>query len=252
METTNQGGQEVNKDETKYGQQYGVKASPGTKHDDSPDKRRWELLPVPSVEATLEVLEFGAQKYHPWNFVKGIQWSRCYAAAMRHLSAWFMGETYDPESGLNHLAHAGCMIWFLLWYAHHNMDEFDDRPMKEGDDDEEEQVGPFDGLVERMRWCDSRPCDVCSKLTPFHELVTFVDSEDDPEEGDMRYRKRLVCQGCYEGKKAEEEQVGPKLLHGQVTPFVLIAKTNLPNVRVQFPPGPPTKINKGGKFWIGE
>jgi hypothetical protein len=34
---------------------------------------------------------------------------------MRHVHAWRAGETKDPESGLHHLAHAGCCLLFMLW-----------------------------------------------------------------------------------------------------------------------------------------
>lgn len=39
---------------------------------------------------------------------------RYYAAAMRHLVAWWGGERLDPESGLHHLAHALCCVAFVL------------------------------------------------------------------------------------------------------------------------------------------
>jgi hypothetical protein len=36
------------------------------------------------------------------------------AAALRHLIRWWRGEKIDPDSGLPHLAHAACSIFFLL------------------------------------------------------------------------------------------------------------------------------------------
>ena len=50
-----------------------------------------------------------------WRYVENPQ-TRYYDAAMRHLLAWFEGEKNDEETGLNHLAHAGCDILFLLWF----------------------------------------------------------------------------------------------------------------------------------------
>jgi hypothetical protein len=41
---------------------------------------------------------------------------RYFAALMRHLTAWWDGERADPESGLHHLAHAGCCLLFLIWF----------------------------------------------------------------------------------------------------------------------------------------
>lgn len=87
----------------------------GQKHDTS--KPRHSLLPVGSVERVIDVLEFGATKYAPdnWQHVSDAR-TRYYDAAMRHLSAWWRGETHDAESGLHHLAHAACCILFLLWF----------------------------------------------------------------------------------------------------------------------------------------
>lgn len=49
-----------------------------------------------------------------WNWAKGFTWSRLIGAALRHLFAFARGEDRDPESGLSHLAHAGCCILFLI------------------------------------------------------------------------------------------------------------------------------------------
>ena len=63
------------------------------------------------------VLQFGSEKYAPHNWRKGMEWSRIYDAAQRHLLAWASGEETDDESGLNHLAHAACCLMFLLSYS---------------------------------------------------------------------------------------------------------------------------------------
>lgn len=86
----------------------------GTKHDK--DKLPYHLLPSDAVEGILEVLEFGAAKYAPRNWELGMNWSRPFAALMRHMWAWWRGENVDPETGLSHLAHAGCCVLFLIAY----------------------------------------------------------------------------------------------------------------------------------------
>lgn len=73
-----------------------------------------ELLPAPALEEIARVLQFGAKKYAAWNWAKGFGWTRLAGAALRHLFAWVNGEDRDPESGLSHLAHAGCCILFLI------------------------------------------------------------------------------------------------------------------------------------------
>lgn len=83
---------------------------------DDSGKPMWHLLPWRQVERIVDVLTFGAKKYEPNNWQKVPDWrNRYFAAAMRHLTAWFEGERQDPESGMHHLAHAGCCILFMLW-----------------------------------------------------------------------------------------------------------------------------------------
>lgn len=80
-------------------------------------KPRYGLLPPLAMKATAEVLTFGAEKYEPdnWKHVPESK-TRYFDALERHVWAWKMGETMDPESGLHHLAHALCCLMFL--YEH--------------------------------------------------------------------------------------------------------------------------------------
>jgi hypothetical protein len=82
---------------------------------DDAEKTRWDLLPMLAVESIVKVLMFGAKKYGAdnWQQVPESR-RRYYAAAMRHLAAFWNGQRCDPETGLPHLAHAGCCIIFLL------------------------------------------------------------------------------------------------------------------------------------------
>lgn len=87
------------------------------------------LLPTRPLEAVARVLAFGAKKYAANNWRKGIAYSRVYAAVLRHLWAWWRGEDNDQETGLPHLAHAVCELFFLLEYSLRPADpgELDDR-----------------------------------------------------------------------------------------------------------------------------
>ena len=98
------------------------------------EKVRLELLPVRPLLDVGKVLTFGAKKYSERNWEKGLAWSRPYAAALRHLFAWWSGETYDKETGLTHLAHALCEIMFLLEFSYTHV-EMDDRPKGEDGND---------------------------------------------------------------------------------------------------------------------
>ncbi len=85
----------------------------GLKLDDG--KPPWSLLPWEAVEQIVLVLGHGAKKYAPNNWRKVDGWRRRYDSALeRHLVAWRKGHWLDAESGLPHLAHAGCCVLFIL------------------------------------------------------------------------------------------------------------------------------------------
>lgn len=90
-------------------------AKGGIKFDDG-NKRVWTFLPFDATEEVLRVLEYGAAKYSKANWTKGMDWSRPLNAAMRHQAAWLRGEDIDPESGINHLAHAIASLMFALTF----------------------------------------------------------------------------------------------------------------------------------------
>lgn len=87
----------------------------GIKFDDA-SKRVWTFLPFDATEEVLRVLEYGAAKYSKANWTKGMDWTRPLNAAMRHQKAWLCGEDLDPESGINHLAHAIASLMFALTF----------------------------------------------------------------------------------------------------------------------------------------
>ena len=91
-------------------------------------KRRWELIPVDALEEIIKVLEHGAVKYDDHNWSRGAAWSRYWSATMRHVTAWWWGESNDEETGLSHLAHAGCCIIFLLAYELRDLGDDDRLP----------------------------------------------------------------------------------------------------------------------------
>jgi len=62
------------------------------------------------------------------NWEKGIKYSRVYGALLRHVTSFWAGESVDPETGISHLAHAGCCLMFLLAFEQRGMNDFDDRP----------------------------------------------------------------------------------------------------------------------------
>ena len=73
-----------------------------------------DLLDPQALEEMAKVLQHGAKKYSPHMWRDGVQYSRLYAAALRHMFAWADGEKYDPESQHQHLAHAAVNLMFLI------------------------------------------------------------------------------------------------------------------------------------------
>lgn len=96
----------------------------GVKHDSG--KARMELLPAEALDDIAQVFAFGAKKYGDYNWRGGIKVSRLVGALLRHTFAYLRGETNDPESGLPHIAHAGCNVMMILTTMK-NKPELDDR-----------------------------------------------------------------------------------------------------------------------------
>lgn len=87
---------------------------PGIKYDQ--EKPRYDLLPAEPIDDVVKVLTVGAKKYADdnWKHVEPYE-QRYYAAALRHIQAWKMGEKMDKETGLPHMAHAICCLLFIAW-----------------------------------------------------------------------------------------------------------------------------------------
>lgn len=87
----------------------------GTKHDS--EKPRLNLLDPEWLTGVAKVLTYGANKYDDYDWARGLEWSRLFSAAQRHLLAWQAGEDLDRESGHHHLLHASCNM--MLLYCHY-------------------------------------------------------------------------------------------------------------------------------------
>lgn len=96
-------------------------------------KRRVDLVPTEAINALAEVLTAGAVKYGEHNWRKGMDWSRVYSAAQRHMLAFWGGDDIDDESGMPHLWHALTNMAFLVSYQALSVG-LDDRWNQEGDE----------------------------------------------------------------------------------------------------------------------
>lgn len=95
--------------------------------DDFALEKSWANLGADTVRATVAVLEFGATKYHAWNWAKGMPWSVCIGCILRHAEQIIEGCQADPESGVHPMGHIGANLMFLRWYVEHYR-AGDDRP----------------------------------------------------------------------------------------------------------------------------
>lgn len=89
----------------------------GLKYD--AEKPMYNLIPPVAINSLAEVMTFGARKYQPnsWqNVENGLE--RYRAALLRHVFAIQRGEIVDPESGLNHSAHALACAAFINELEH--------------------------------------------------------------------------------------------------------------------------------------
>lgn len=73
------------------------------------------LFPSVATVYAAKVLQHGAEKYGAYNWRKdAVEAETYYHAVLRHINAWWDGETLDPESGLPHIAHALSGLAILL------------------------------------------------------------------------------------------------------------------------------------------
>ena len=71
----------------------------------------YDLIPYQEItDAFARVAEFGAVKYAPWNWSKGLARVQLLGSLLRHAFAYLRGEDRDRETGLLHTDH-------ILWNA---------------------------------------------------------------------------------------------------------------------------------------
>ena len=84
------------------------------------DKLKWSLVHFKSLEPLVRVLEFGAKKYAPENWKKGLDKKEILESMMRHLAALMDGESCDSESGIHHMGHIQCNAMFYNYFENYD------------------------------------------------------------------------------------------------------------------------------------
>jgi hypothetical protein len=81
-------------------------------------KPKWSLVHFGSLIPMIRVLEFGAKKYSPDNWKKGMDTKEILESMQRHLAALIDGEEVDFESGISHMGHIQCNAMFYNYHKH--------------------------------------------------------------------------------------------------------------------------------------
>lgn len=89
-------------------------------------KLKWSLVDYKALEPMVEVLEFGAKKYAPNNWKKGLPVTEICESLLRHTYDFLNGEDKDEESQISNVGHILCNAMFLS-YMLQNKPELNDR-----------------------------------------------------------------------------------------------------------------------------
>lgn len=79
-------------------------------------KPQWSYVHFKSLEPMVRVLEFGAIKYAPKNWMKPMELNKILESMQRHLAALFDGEEVDSETGISHMGHIQCNAMFYNYH----------------------------------------------------------------------------------------------------------------------------------------
>ncbi len=116
---------QMTREQQKHAQQSQEKNEPADKFDAG--KPRFDLIPVVPLRELAKLYGQGARKYGERNWEKGMSFSRCYAALLRHLTAFWEGELVDEETGVHHTTAVAFWAFALREYCAHATG-IDDRP----------------------------------------------------------------------------------------------------------------------------
>lgn len=167
---------------------------------------RFDLIPIGPLTELAQHYGRGARKYADHQWRKGYEWSKSYAALMRHLTDFWAGKDYDvcsndpdgcsfetaegepyepaqPDTCYSHTGshHLAAVAWhaFLLLEFKDRFPEYDDRYVPEEKPDALDRLREL--LVTPAPWevAEGYGPDLLSKRKP---VVTVTDSSVSPED----------------------------------------------------------------------
>lgn len=79
-------------------------------------KLKWSLVDFKSLTPLIQVLMFGAEKYAPNNWKKGLDKTEILESLQRHLGELLNNKEYDDESKLHHIGHIMANAMFYSYF----------------------------------------------------------------------------------------------------------------------------------------
>lgn len=90
------------------------------------------LLPESAIRDVEKLMEFGATKHGPWDWLEHPKPYSYHANhLLGHMEKWLKGENLEDESGHNHLSHVICRALFLITLQKIGYFEGDDREIED-------------------------------------------------------------------------------------------------------------------------
>ena len=166
----------------------------------------YDLVPFQEMtEAYVRVAEFGAKKYEPWNWSKGLSRVQILGSLLRHTFAYLRGEETDKDSGLSHTDH---ILWNAVALAHNVHWNLEDgrrvEPLRgyklPADDATYLDHVNVDGTVTKVRIDPNEPI-----VAQVREIVSAADARIDDRDALKAYIRVKMDSGRLE--KASVERV---------------------------------------------
>lgn len=88
---------------------------------------RYELIPAEALAELAAMYAKGAEKYPERNWELGYKFSLSFGALMRHAWRFWRGESFDPETGMHHMAAVAFHAFAIMTFQKRNVGT-DDRP----------------------------------------------------------------------------------------------------------------------------
>ena len=156
----------------------------------------YDLVPFQEMtEAYVRVAEFGAKKYEPWNWSKGLSRVQILGSLLRHTFAYLRGEETDKDSGLSHTDH---ILWNAVALAHNVRWNLEDgrrvEPLRgyklPADDATYLDHVNVDGTVTKVRIDPDEPM-----MAQVREIIAAADARIDDHSALKAYIRLKVSEG---------------------------------------------------------